>query len=150
MQKIKKRVIKDNRVRRHQKKQHKTNKMEQNHEKHKCLLHNKNAIIQWWKGHVIKKWKGKKIKQFSLWSWRWMGKEVQWNEKYIGTILLPLVRWPKTDPLEQKLRFSLAILALRFLWFQRHSVDFRKPVLFGKIQARHPKTQKWRWARSNK
>ena len=37
--------------------------------------------------------KASKIKQFSLWSWRWIWKEVQWDEKYIGTIVLPLLGW---------------------------------------------------------
>ena len=49
--------------------------------------------------------KTRKIKQFSLCTWRWMGKEVQWNEKYFGTMLLPLLRWPISDPPVQKLRF---------------------------------------------
>ena len=56
--------------------------------------------------------KARKIKQFSFCSWRWMGKEVQWNEKCMGTVLLPLLRWPISDPLVQKkCVFGLAILA---------------------------------------
>ena len=38
--------------------------------------------------------------------WRWMGKEVQWSETYFGTILLPLLRGPISDPPVPKLRFA--------------------------------------------
>ena len=38
-------------------------------------------------------------------SWRWMGREVQCNEKYFGTILQPTLRWPISGPSVQKLRF---------------------------------------------
>ena len=53
-----------------------------------------------------------------------MGNTVQWNEKYFGTILLPLPSWPILGLAVQNCDFGLANLALRFPWFQRNSVDF--------------------------
>ena len=35
-----------------------------------------------------------------------MGDGVQWNEKYIGPLLLPLLRWPVSDLAVQKLLFQ--------------------------------------------
>ena len=68
-----------------------------------------------------------------------MGKEVQWKEKYIGTLCLPLLTWPLSDPLVQKLLVRPSILALCLQWFQRNSFDFQNPPIFPKIEARHPK-----------
>ena len=59
-----------------------------------------------------------------------MGDGVQWNEKYIGPLLLPLLRWPVSDLAVQNCFFGLAILALRFQWFQRNLRDFEKNPFF--------------------
>ena len=50
--------------------------------------------------------KARNIKQLSLSSWRWMGKEGECSDKYIGTVSLPWPRWHISDPWVQKLRFA--------------------------------------------
>ena len=115
--------------------------IEQHHEKHKYLLHSNIPMRNRIARDTCSRTKGKSNEQFSLWSWRWMGKEVQWNEKYIGTLLLPLLRWPILEPPVQKIRFRLQR-------FQRNLCDFEKfKIDICKVQARYPKTQNWRWAR---
>ena len=54
---------------------------------------------------MFKNEKASKNKRFSLCSWGHMGKDGHWNDKQNGPLLLPLLRWPLSDPPVQKLLF---------------------------------------------
>ena len=61
------------------------------------------------KGHVFTKCIGKKHQAILLCSWRWIGKEVRWSEKCIGTICCQFKK-----SLFNTLRCNNCISALRF------------------------------------
>ena len=80
-----------------------------------------------------------KWNNFPLCTWRWMGKEVQWNEKYFGTIWLPLLRRSISDPPVQQLRFRPRHFGTTFSVVSAKIGRFGKTRSFWKIQARHRK-----------
>ena len=110
------------------------NTEQQNHNKKlKYLLHKKKSIVKnYTKGPVVKMWRGEKVEQLSLCTWGWMGKVVQWNEKYFGTILLPTLRWPISGPSVQKLRFRPRHFGATFTVISTKIGRFEKKKLFGK------------------
>ena len=88
--------------------------------------------------------KARKVKQFSLCTWRWMGKEVQWNERFFGTILLPLLRWPMLDPSVQNCVSALLSWHYDFSDFSEKCGRFSKPFFFLQNPGAPPKNTKMR------
>ena len=95
------------------------------------------------KGPVFKKkGKGKKNKTIHLvlleGEWE---RKCQFKEKYFGTMLLPLLRWPISKPYRARMGFWTAtIWHYVFSGFSENLSIFKNPF-FGEIQARHQNAQ---------
>ena len=71
---------------------------------------------------------------------------MQRNEKSIGTILLPLLRWPISDPLVQKLRFRPRHFGTTFPVVSAKFGQFPKAFFFLRNPGAPPKNPKTRMA----